>query len=131
MREELAKREGSRGEFTATFKRYGSKQPYKGPPIRTLLFVDVCDVTGAVVADHVWFTDSKFWKVEFTEGQRVMFRARVKTYVKGYRGRHQDDDLPLPRIDYKLSHPTHLRLFQRVLDTEGLRTGDNQLLLTF
>jgi hypothetical protein len=32
MREALQKREGKRGRFTGTVKRFGTKPAYKGPP---------------------------------------------------------------------------------------------------
>lgn len=114
MREELGRRDGRRGEFTATFKRFGSKSAYKGPPIVTLLFVDVKDTAGKIVADHVWFTMCKAWELAaLREGERVKFEARVKTYRKGYRGRRDDYDLPAESIDYKLSHPTRIVVFGR------------------
>jgi len=39
----------------------------------------------------------------------IQFDARVKSYIKGYRG-YRDDiyDKPLS-IDYKLSHPTKIK----------------------
>lgn len=45
MRKELQARNGRRGTFTAVFEWFGSKPAYKGPPIVTLLFVDVRDST--------------------------------------------------------------------------------------
>jgi hypothetical protein len=114
MREQLAERDGLRGEFTATFQRFGSKSAYKGPPVVTLLFVDVRDSAGAVVTDHLWFSTCKAWEdAALKPGDRVRFDARVKTYRKGYRGRREDDDLPAPGLDYKLSHPSRIRVLNR------------------
>lgn len=114
MREELAKYENWRGEFTAVFKRFGTRRAFKGPPVKTLLFVEVKDGAGAEMCDHVWFNDCAGWqRHELKPGDRVAFNARIVRYVKGYKGRRQDDDLPAPSTDFRLSHPTHSRLLNR------------------
>jgi hypothetical protein len=110
MRAELQKRDGLRGRFSATFVRFGAKKAYKGPPIKTALFRDVRDEAGNQVTDHVWMVVGKqLEELALAEGDRIQFEARVASYVKGYRGRREDDDLPTQALDYKLSRPTHLR----------------------
>ncbi len=110
MRAELAKRQGLRGSFSATFQRYGERSSHRGPPRRTLLFVEVRDSVGAVVTDHVWFTSAKCWDAySFTPGDIVRFDGRVREYWKGYRGqRSEADDAPLINRDFKISHPTNV-----------------------
>jgi uncharacterized FlgJ-related protein len=111
MRTELAPLLRKRRPFTATFARYGKRSgwiphstEYRYRQFVTLLFQDVRDQHGKIVADHVWFTDSKAWQRLRLEGEeRVAFEARVATYAK----RSRDEDLP--GIDYKLAYPTHVR----------------------
>ena len=108
MREELKKINGARQRFIATFVRFGTKSGYKGRPIKTLLFENICDVNGNQRSDHVWFTTGKqFEALELAEGDRVCFDARVKSYVKGYKGRRDVDAAPVS-TDYKLSHPNNI-----------------------
>jgi hypothetical protein len=110
MREVLQDREGKRGRFTATVKRFGSKPAYRGPNLITLLLVDVRDEAGTVVTDHLWSVVRKQLKeLSLQPGDKIEFTARVKSYVKGYRGRREDYDLPSVSVDYKLSHGTQFK----------------------
>lgn len=123
MREELKPRDGLRGTFTATFVRFGSKQKFRGPPQKTLLFSHVRDVTGNEVCDHLWFTDCKGWAaLDLQGGERVQFEARVKAYVKGYFGRDEyaREESP-PRTDYKLSWPNKIRRHLRRAEAPELQ----------
>lgn len=111
MRKELGNINGVRRRFIGTFVRYGVKPAYRGPMITTLLFSNIRDVRGKVYSDHIWFTTTKgFERYNFNEGDNCCFDARVKSYVKGYRGNRDEDfyeDKPLTR-DYKLSHPNNI-----------------------
>jgi hypothetical protein len=110
VRAELQKREGLRGRFSATFVRFGTKKAYKGPPIKTALFRDVRDEAGNQATGHVWMVVGKqLEELGLAAGDHIQFEARVASYVKGYRGRREDDDLPAVATDYKLSHPTQFR----------------------
>ena len=92
MRKELQDINGTRKRFIGTFVRYGSKKAFKGAPITTLLFTNIRDAGGKFYSDHIWFTTTKgFEKYEFKEGDNVCFDARVKSYIKGYRGYREDD----------------------------------------
>jgi hypothetical protein len=67
-----------------------------------------------VVADHVWFAYSKsFQLLRLQAGELIEFEARVKKYTKGYVNRRYQIDSKT--IDYKLSHPTKIRLVDRRL----------------
>ena len=123
MREKLQAIDGRRCSFTATFKRFGTKPAYKGPPIKTVLLVDVKDGAGLEVCDHIWFVcSSGFAALDLKEGDQVAFDARSKPYVKGYRGhRHDDWDLPGESLDYKLSHPTKVRRVCKQAEPENLQ----------
>lgn len=76
-------------------------------------------VDGDVVCDHVWFKVGKRL-AGLRAGDVIQFDARVKTYVKGYRGRD-----PLrrienpPRRDWHLAWPTRVRVVERVDVSEG------------
>ena len=109
MRDELRKKEGQRQVFSATFERTGVKNGYKGPK-KTILLKNIRDHNGKVVSDHLWFNYTKgFAKHKLAPGCLVRFKARVKEYEKGYRGRREEVYAPI-EIDYKLSHPTILEV---------------------
>lgn len=104
MREKLANVEGLRTEWTATFKRYGTKPAYKGPPLKTVLLVEIKDAAGAQVADHLWMNyTNEFRELHLEPGEEIRFCARVAPYLKGY-GAPEDKAL-----DFKLSRPTNIR----------------------
>ena len=107
MRKKLAKREGERATFHGAFERFGIKSGWKGHEEKTVLLKDVCDASGVIVSDHLWFNFTKaFALLNLQPGDGVQFDARVKNYVKGYFGR-RDDVFDRPaEVDYKLSHPT-------------------------
>lgn len=106
MREKLQERDGRRGTFTATFSRFGTKAAYKGPPIITLLFIDVRDSTEKTVADHIWFKTALCWqRADLKPGELVQFDARVRAYWKGYQG----DDEGRTK-DYGLSFPNNVHV---------------------
>jgi hypothetical protein len=115
MREELSKMEEVRTVFTGTFVRFGTKNGFKGP-MPTVLLKNVCAETGELVTDHLWFNLTKgFASLDLRGGEMIEFHARVKEYVKGYKGHVEERqwDAPL-ELDYKLSHPTKVRVI-----TEG------------
>lgn len=111
MRKELMSLNGERNVFTGEFSRFGTKQGYKGME-RTVLLKNVKDFRGEVVTDHLWFNFTKgFANIEslLVEGVEVEFNARVKQYTKGYMGYREDVYKPI-ETDYKLSHPTKIKL---------------------
>lgn len=116
MREELQKRDGKRGLFTAVFARYGRAKGFQGREIVTCLFTDVRDSTGQQVTDHIWFKCGKgFSMLGMKGGEHVEFEARVKPYFKGYRGRRYSDGWTgdeggAQEKDYRLSFPTKLKI---------------------
>jgi hypothetical protein len=78
MREELARRDGFRGVFKATYERPGSRSSH-GWTVHTLLFVHVCDSHGNEVTDHIWFTKAEGWtRLQLARGDRAQFTARVR-----------------------------------------------------
>jgi len=109
MREKLAHINGKRFTFEGIFERFGIKSSF-GHPKHTLLLRDVKDNSGKVVTDHLWFNVGKrFDSLKLQAGDIVRFDARVKPYVKGYRG-YRDDVYDKPvETDYRLSNPTNLR----------------------
>jgi hypothetical protein len=111
MRKNLARIDGVRGIFTGTFVRFGEKNGYKGPE-PTVLLQHICDASGHEVTDHLWFNLTKgFAALDLHGGETVEFRARVKGYIKGYKGRNWEKSLEAPLTeDYKLSHPTKIRV---------------------
>ena len=110
MRKTLATRAEQRAPFQGTFARFGTKRGWQGRQDQTVLLLNIRDQTGTVVCDHLWLNLTKaLGKLDLQPGDAVAFEARVKAYVKGYQGRREDVWKPV-QIDYKLSHPTHVRL---------------------
>jgi hypothetical protein len=119
MRKQLAKLDGVRGTFTGTVVRFGSKTSY-GYTVRTLLLVNVRDLTDNPITDHLWFNLTKgFAALNLLPGDVVQFDARVKPYTKGYQG-HREDVFDCPvQQDYKLSHPTKLKKLAKTTHTDN------------
>jgi hypothetical protein len=49
------------------------------------------------------------------EGDKILFDARSRQYIKGYRG-HRDDEfgeLPERQKDWRLSNPTNIRRYSQ------------------
>ena len=110
MRTALAARENERATFYGTFTRFGTKHGWQGRQETTLLFTDLRDETGTRVCDHLWLTLTRgFARLTLQTGDTVQFDARVKTYLKGYRGRRDDVWHPIT-VDYTLSRPSKVTL---------------------
>jgi hypothetical protein len=72
--------------------------------------VDVRDEAGNEVTDHLWFVVRKQLKaLNLQPGDKIEFVARVKPYIKGYRGRRDLDDAASVSTDYTLSHGTQFK----------------------
>ena len=113
MRTNLKPLDNQRMKFTGTFERFGQKTNYKGYPEKTVLLKDIKDASGRIVTDLLWFSYLKQFQAlgELQEGDVIEFHARVREYVKGYRGYREDAMFENPpRIDYRLSHPTRFKI---------------------
>ena len=112
IRKRLAADAGERKVFRAAFSRFGKKVNYKGYSEETILLVKISEAeTGSLVADHLWFSLTKgFEKLSLKEGNLIEFEARIKEYSKGYVNRQIG--INNRRKDYKLSHPTKIRLLK-------------------
>lgn len=111
MRKSFSTNTGTRTSFTGTFVRFGTKVPYKGPPITTLLIKDITNDDGSITEDHVWFSmTSRFENIkdELRDGVKLTFEARIKPYTKGYVNRREWIDERV--TDYKLSYPTNIQI---------------------
>lgn len=99
-----------RKTFEGTFVRYGKKS-FKNHVSTTVLLSDVkLKGEARVLTDHIWLNYTKGIREHMLkEGDVVVFEARVIGYTKGYRG-HRDDVESFVEYDYKLSHPTNIRL---------------------
>lgn len=108
MREKLEKiGSEERHRFRGTFERFGEKKSF-GHVKKTVLLVDITDLDGNLLTDHLWFNFTKgFEKVSPRAGDILEFDARVTEYEKGYRGYRDDVFCPLS-WDYRLSNPTKI-----------------------
>ena len=112
-RKALGANEGKRDLYTCEFIKTSSKPGYKGN-IVTILWKDVKDETGQIVADHLWSNMTKgFEQADLKPGDLVKFIGKVEKYTKGYKGRQKYNfDKPI-ETDYKLSRPTKIRKFEK------------------
>jgi hypothetical protein len=110
IRKRLAAEEGQRKKFRAVFSRFGKKVNYQGYSEMTVLLVNIVDAgSNSPVADHLWFSYTKgFENIKLTEGSIIEFEARVKEYAKGYVNKKYG--INNRKQDYKLSHPTKIKL---------------------
>jgi hypothetical protein len=128
MREALKDRVGRRGEFTAQFKRRGVAASGWGIKV-TMLFIDVRDEAGTVVADHIWFKMGKQMdELKLEPGDRIRFMATVDTYQKRNKDDAWDDDEPRHVTDFRLVHPSNVR---RMGASRGPRAASDQAELGF
>jgi len=118
MRTELAKLQGKRCTFMATFERYGSRKiAFSIYPQITMLFLNVTEKkSGKKVTDHIWMKCGKRMDElgEFIKGEKVQFDARVRIYIKGYRGRlamEMGEDWS--ERDWQLSFPTNIKRVEK------------------
>ncbi len=128
MRDKLKERELQRNQYSGTFVRYGTKRGWKGRMERTVLLEDIKDGQGIIRADHLWFNLTKQFAAlgELKEGDVVQFKARVREYIKGYKGGREDEFEEHPiEADYKLSNPTDVRKVEKKV----VRLPKGQLLL--
>lgn len=113
MRKELKKLNHIRKTFVAIFDRYGTKPNWHGFSEKTILLINIKSIEGEMLTDHIWFSLTKgFEKLgNLTKGDNIQFDARVKKYIKGYAGYREDvrSEKPLKK-DYKLSHPTKIKI---------------------
>lgn len=112
MRKKLSAIDGTRQQFIAVFTKTGKKVNYKGYSEETILLTNIRDAaTGRLLADHVWFTYSKtFQDVRMTQGDEIIFDARVKQYQKGYVNRQAG--FSSRKKDFKLSYPSNVRIYK-------------------
>ena len=112
MRDELAARHQLRGEFSATFERFGSRKVGLGYCKRTVLLLEVRDNKGSRVADHLWMDlGRQLAGLQLARGDRVRFTARVTSYWKGCRAHsaYLEEYAAPPEKDFRLSHPSNMR----------------------
>ncbi len=112
MRRQLQKQEGERKKFQAIFVKLGTKAGYHGYSQETVLLKHIIDTeTKTIITDHVWFSYTKGFQIPgLVEGSPIEFEARIKIYTKGYvNPRYKIDQRT---TDYKLSHPTKIRLIK-------------------
>lgn len=96
MRNSLKPFEGFRYTYMAEFDRFG-KVVVSGKEYKTVLLIDLKNIFGDYVCDHVWIREGKkFNKLNLNKGDKVQFTAVVKKY------QHFKKDNK--NIDYRLIH---------------------------
>jgi len=107
-RKALGAHEGKRGLYTGEFVRTGSKPGYMSG-VHTILLKDIKDETGRIVTDHQWFNMTKgFEQADLKLGDLVEFRATVKKYIKGYKGKWEYIFYKPKKVDHMLSRPNNI-----------------------
>jgi len=100
--------EGKRSHYTGEFVRKGIKHGYKGNTV-TVLLKDIKDETGQIVTDHQWFNMTKgFEQADLKLGDLVEFRATVKKYIKGYKGKLEYIFYKPKKADHMLARPNNI-----------------------
>jgi len=112
MRKLLKQIKNQRRNFRGVFVRMGTKPNWHGYSEETVLLEDIIDVeTGQVVTDHIWFNYTKAFQAlgDLSAGDVIYFTARVRHYLKGYKGYDYIKRIESPiEHDWKLSYPTRL-----------------------
>mgnify|MGYP003495773678 FL=1 len=107
MRENLKSINNQRIKVIGEVGEFGSKSSYKSRPKDTVCLINLVDSNANELTDHLWFTIGKCFKsMQLSVGDKISFYARVKPYLKGYRGYREDVYKPVEK-DYKLSHPNN------------------------
>lgn len=105
MRDKLAVREGQRSVYTGRVSKFSMRKRWHGVVDKTMLLVDVRDKNGMLVTDHLWFVvDKHIAKLQLQVHDVISFTARVKPYVKGYRGQREGIE-KRQELDYQLEYP--------------------------
>lgn len=114
MRKEMKELNEVRKRFRGIFERFGTKTGWEGREVTTLLLKNIIDLsTQQEITDHLWFVYTKrFQELDLKEGVIIEFDARVKEYLKGYKGYRENVDKSIEK-DYKLSHPTKIFIIPR------------------
>ena len=90
------------------FVRTGIKNGYKDNTV-TVLLKDIKDETGRIVTDHQWFNMTKgFEQTNLKLGDIVEFRATMKKYIKGYKGRQEYIFYKPKKADHMLARPHNI-----------------------
>jgi hypothetical protein len=113
MRTKLKHFVETRSKFYGIFEKFGQKSAFRGPPVTTLLFLDITDSQGQILADHLWFNMTKeFEKLNLKKGDQCSFFAKASVYQKGYRGNRWEiiAESGEPSEDFRLSRPTKIQL---------------------
>ena len=103
----------TRSKFYGTFEKFGLKSAFKGPPISTLLFLNITGPSGNILADHLWLNMTKeFEKLKLKKGDKCSFFAKASVYKRGYRGTQWEIllDSNGPSTDFRLSRPTKIKI---------------------
>ena len=109
MRTKLKALENERLKFTGIFERFGIKSGWQGSEETTILLKDIKNEKNKIVSEHCWFNYTKgFQKLELKNKVKVEFYARVTPYIKGYVNNR--DFIDNREIDYRLSHPTKIKI---------------------
>ena len=109
MRTNLKPFRNIRYTYVATFDRYGRRET--GNSIfKTMLFLNVQNVFGDFVCDHIWINEAKkFNSLKLKKGDKVMFSAVVKTYKRGYYADDFHEDGTPITSDFRLSYIKNIR----------------------
>lgn len=99
IREHLSRIDGQRAVYRATFSRFDGRTSH-GYFVPTALFVNVRNVHGHEVCDHIWMRKGKqIDDLKLAPGDVIEFRATSKPYWSGYIDRH---------LNYGLKNPTNM-----------------------
>jgi hypothetical protein len=123
MRKLLKRMVGERRVFRATFERYGCRFAKKGQRRQTVLLVNLADLDGNPITDHVWFNWNRRFRMLgqrqgcLQPGDVIEFEAVVTRYI-----RWTPDTLEAgfwwSEADYGLGHPAYLQKVERTIPVD-------------
>lgn len=117
MRTELQELEGIRGIFIGEFVKVSGKKAHSGKGLAVLIR-NIRQEGGTKLADHLWLNYSEeFEMLQLQESETIIFRARVREYLKGKHGE---------TTDYKLQYPSKIQRYGMHVFTGNRRKRGNK-----
>lgn len=114
-RDRLAPFTGRRIALEGTFVRYSLSK--RGDGVATALFIDIRDVRGEALCDHLWIDDATlFWGSNLQVGDRVAFSVWVFVFVSGY---YPHDFHERVSKAYKVGSPRSIYVLKRLDEDLG------------
>ncbi len=121
MRNELKKICGQRRRFNGIMVRVGKRNHYRGSrlDLYTILFRDVKDEEGNIVADHLWLDCvPTFTALHPSYGDIVEFEGTVESYIRGVSSRRNYYYTGTMSLDYTIRNIKNSRVIGKIKEED-------------